>query len=195
MSFSNTEKPYTSRCEISRPQHMHQFYSFLTSYTQHVSTFKRPSSGTNYSDKILFVSCPCTCSYCSNQCTSWNSINKQLDKIMCKHKIHGKTEISFMYSETINDGQTSNITRHKTPTAWMAFELRMQNTKTAKFRSSPCCVAVNEVQLEAVTPSFDKPRFRLYPHWGSLHTRVLLGTTYSANREKHESISFLKLIS
>ena len=135
MSYSNTEKPYTSRCEISRPQHTHQFYSFLTSHTQHVSTFKRPSSGTNYSDTILFVSCPCTCSYCSNQCTSWNSINKQLDKIMCKQKIHGKTEISFMYSETINDGQTSNITRHKTPTQ----DAKHKNRKISEQSVLRCC--------------------------------------------------------
>jgi len=71
----------------------------------------------------------------------------------------------------------------------------MHNIRTAKFRRNLRCVAVNEVRLEAVTPSFDKSRFRLYTYWGSLYTRVLLGTMYSKNKKNTRIFSFLKLIS
>jgi hypothetical protein len=86
-------------------------------------------------------------------------------------------------THTISDGYVSSITRHKTPMTQMAFELKTHNIRPANFRCNLRCVAVNEVRLEAVTPSFDKPRFRLYTHWGSLYTRVLLGTMYSKNEK------------
>jgi hypothetical protein len=108
---------------------------------------------------------------------------------MWKLKTHSKTDLKSRF-------HMSSAT-DKTPTPWAAFELKTQNTKTAKFRRNLCCAAVNEKKSgwRQWPPLLINPVSACTLTGGHCTHACFKGQCTARTEIKRARISFFKLIS